>query len=160
LLDQLPPLASAANRARHLYTAFFLVNIKARLASLFRGFLSPADGEMSIRLLERAVLNCTGCQLMQSHRKRLDCAGEQPNACRSVKRDPSTISPNSLRDELGLGEYQPRETDFNVERIWGRQYEERHRPDAEQKGKQARTRPTDKRCSYDRWKESDVKAKA
>jgi hypothetical protein len=50
---------------------------------------------MSIRLFERAVLNRIGYQLVHSHGKRLDCAGGQPNAFRSVERDPSTISPIS-----------------------------------------------------------------
>jgi hypothetical protein len=92
--------------AQVMYAAFFPVNMKPRCACLFRGFLVPADGEMSIRLFERAVFNRIGCQLVHSHRKRLDCAGGQPNAFRSLERDPSTISPISrLRGKLGLDEF-------------------------------------------------------
>ena len=56
-LDQLSSLPGAANRGGHLYAAFLPVNMKPRLACLFRGFLAPAHGEMCIRLCERAVLN-------------------------------------------------------------------------------------------------------
>jgi hypothetical protein len=98
-LDQRSSLAGATNRRRHLDAAFSPVNMKPSLACLFRDFLAPADDEMSIRLFKRAVLNRVGGQLVQSHRKRLDCAGRQPNAVRSVERDPSTVSPiYSLRD--------------------------------------------------------------
>ena len=52
----------------------------------------PADGEMSVRLFECAVLNRIGCQFVHNHCKRLDCTGEQPNAFRSIERDRCTIS--------------------------------------------------------------------
>src|SRR5262245_28769417 len=105
-LDQRSSLAGTANRGRHLYAGFFPVDMKPGLAFLFRDFLAPADGEMSIRLFERAVLNRIGCQLVHSHRKRLDCAREQPNAFRSVERDPPTISPiNRQRVQLVLDEF-------------------------------------------------------
>jgi len=45
-------------------------------------------------------------QLVKDHRKRLDCAGAQPNAFRSVERNRSTVShTNGLRGQFGIDQF-------------------------------------------------------
>src|SRR5262245_12534587 len=85
-LSSLPATHGGSAQGRHLYAAFLPIEMKPGLATFAHGFQPPADGEMSVRVLKCAVLDRIGYQLVQDHCKRLDCAGAQPNAFRSVER--------------------------------------------------------------------------
>src|SRR6266446_2199440 len=105
-LNQLSSLPGARTPGRHLYAAFLPVEMKPGLATFCQGLLPPADGKMPIRLLKCAVFDGIAYQLVQDHRKRLDCAGAQPNAFRSVERDRSIFShTNGLRGQLAIEQF-------------------------------------------------------
>src|SRR6267143_4510321 len=105
-LNQLSSLPGARIQGRHLHTAFLPIEMKPGLATFSRGLLPPADGEMPIRLLKCTVLDRIGYELVQDHRKCLDCGEAQRNVFRSVERDRSTLSHrNGLRGQLGFYQF-------------------------------------------------------
>src|SRR5262249_38283913 len=88
-LDPVSSLATALRlgiKGRHLYAAFLAIEMKPGFATFCEGLLSPPDGEMSIRLLECAVLGRIRHEFVQGHREGLNRAGAQRNAFRSIKR--------------------------------------------------------------------------
>jgi len=86
-LNQLSPLRRACTQGRQVNAAFLPIDVKPGLTAFCQGILPPAHGEMPIRLLKCAVFDRIRYQLVQHHRERLNYAGAQPNASRSVKRD-------------------------------------------------------------------------
>src|SRR5579883_3017476 len=92
LLDQLAPLAAALRPlGRHGDAAFLQVDVKPWLAP-FAQFAAPAHSKPAMRLLEGAVFDGVGRQLMQSHGESLHRAGAQAHALRPVKDDAAAIA--------------------------------------------------------------------
>src|SRR5215831_2603816 len=77
---------------RDVHAAFLPIELKPGLATFSHGFELPSDCEMPIRLLKCTVFDRIGCQLVQDHRKCLDCAGPQRNTFGSVECDGSILT--------------------------------------------------------------------
>ena len=100
--SSLPTALGLGSQGRHLHATFLPIEMKPGLATS-QVLLSPADGEVPIRLLECAVFDRVGHEFVQGHREGLNCARTQRNALRSVERDRSMFFyTNRLRCQLGI----------------------------------------------------------
>ena len=85
-LSSLPAAVGLGTQGRHRHAAFLPIELEPGLATFCLGFLPPAEGKVSIRLLECAVFGRIRHEFVQGHREGLNRAGAQRNAFRSIKR--------------------------------------------------------------------------
>src|SRR5215468_5367644 len=109
-LNQLSALTRARIRGWHLHAGFLPIEMKPWWVTFSRGSQPPSDCEMPSWLLKGTMFDCVGDQLVQDHRKGLDCAGAQRNTFWPVERDRSIFShTNGVRGQLGIEQFVERD---------------------------------------------------